>query len=81
MRKKEMKKVDMTLLGRVNKMLGKGVFALEVSADALALGARSVRDFFYSVAKRSAKLAEPEEGDKALFKRVDDAVDSALQGR
>lgn len=71
----------MTLLGRFNKMLGKGVFAFEISFDALALGARSLRDFMYSVAKRSAELAEPEEGDKALFKRVDDAVDSALEGR
>lgn len=79
--KKQMKKVDMTLAGRANRMLGKGVFALEISFDAFALGARSVRDFLYSIAKKAAKLAEPEEGDEALFKRVDDGVDSALQGR
>ena len=81
MRKKEMKRVNMTLVGRLNKMLGKGIFALDISFDALALGARSLRDFMYSVAKRSAKLADPEEGDKELFKTLDDAVDSALQGR
>lgn len=62
-------------------MMGKGIFAFEVSCDALALGARSLRDFMYSLAKRSASLAEPEEDDKVLFKRVDDAVDSALEGR
>ena len=78
---KEIKKVNLTLLGRLNRMLGKGIFALEISFDGLALGARSFRDFMYGVAKRSAKLAEPEEGDQALFKSVDDAVDSALQGR
>ena len=78
MKKKQLKKVDMTLLGRFNRMLGKGIFALEISFDGLALGARAVRDFLYSVAKRSAKLAEPEEGDEALFKSVDNAVDSAL---
>ena len=71
----------MTLLGKFNKMIGKGIFALEISFDALALGARSLRDFMYSVAKRSAKLADPEEGDKDLFERVDNAVDSALEGR
>ena len=71
----------MTLVGRLNKMLSKGIFAVDISFDALALGARAIRDFMYSVAKRSAKLAEPEEGDKDLFKTVDDAVDSALQGR
>ena len=81
MRKKELKRVDMTLVSRLNKMLGKGIFALDISFDALALGARSLRDFMYSVAKRSAKLADPEEGDKELFKTLDDAVDSALQGR
>ena len=76
-----MKKVDLSLLGRFNKMLRKGIFAIDISFDALALGARSIRDFMYSVAKRSAKLAEPEEGDEALFKSVDNAVDSALKGR
>ena len=79
--KKEMKRVDMTLLGRFNRMIGKGIFALEIAFDAFALGARSLRDFMFTMAKRSAKLAEPEEDDEILFKRVDDAIDSALQGR
>ena len=81
MAEKEIKKVDLTLLGRLNRMLGKGVFVFEISFDGLALAARSFRDFMYGVAKRSARLAEPEEGDKDLFKSVDDAVDAALQGR
>ncbi|WP_086290517.1 hypothetical protein [Campylobacter devanensis] len=81
MENKELKKVDMTLIGRFNRMLGKAVFAFEIGFDSLALGARSLRDFMYSVAKRSAELAEPEEGDKELFKKVDDAVASALEGR
>ena len=81
MKNSQVKKVDLSLLGRLNKMLGKGIFALDISFDALALGARSLRDFMYSIAKRSARLAEPEEGDKDLFKSVDDAVDAALQGR
>ena len=75
---KGMKKVDMTLLGRFNNMLKKGIFTVEIGFDALALGARALRDFMYGVAKRSATLAAPEEGDKALFKGVDDAIDSAL---
>ena len=81
MKKKEIKKVDLTLMGRFSKMVGKGIFALEISFDGLALAARSFRDFMYGMAKRSAKLADPEESDKALFKSVDDAVDAALQGR
>ena len=81
MANKEIKKVNLTLMGRFNKMVGKGIFAFEISFDGLALAARSFRDFMYGVAKRSARLAEPEEGDKALFKRVDDAIDSALEGR
>lgn len=81
MGEKEIKKVNLTLIGRFSKMAAKGIFAVEISFDGLALAARSFRDFMYGVAKRSARLAEPEEDDKALFKRVDDAVDTALQGR
>ena len=68
----------MTLVGKFGNMISKGIFALEVGFDALALGARAVRDFMFSIAKRSANLADPEEGDEALFKKVDDAIDSAL---
>ena len=77
--RKELKKVDMTLLGSFNKMLKKGIFALDVAADALALAARSIRDAIFTVASRSAKLAD-EEGDlEEVFERVDNRVDSALR--
>lgn len=78
MKKKELKRVDMTLVGRFNRMLGKGIFALEISFDALALGARGIRDLFYTGASRAAKLADQEGDLKEVFERVDDRVDSAL---
>ena len=78
MRKKELKKVDMTLVSKLNKMLGKGIFALEITFDALALGARGVRDLFYTLASRSAKLAKSEGNMGEIFQEVDDFVDSAL---
>ena len=68
----------MTLVGRLNKMLGKGIFALEISFDVLALGARSLRDLFYVAAARAATLAKMEGDMKETFKEVDDFVDSAL---
>lgn len=68
----------MTLMSRFNRMVGKGIFAFEVGFDAIALGARAVRDFFYTGASRAAKLAD-EEGDmKETFDRVDSYIDSAL---
>ena len=73
-----MKKVNMTLVGRLNKMLGKGIFALEISFDVLALGARSLRDLFYVAAARAATLAKMEGDMKDTFEEVDDFVDSAL---
>lgn len=73
-----MKKVNMTLVGRLNRMLGKGIFSVEVGFDALALGARAARDSMFVVVARAAKLADAE-GDMAeTFERVDDFVDSAL---
>ena len=76
-----MKKVNMTLVSRFNRMIGKGIFAFEIGFDALALGARTVRDFFYTCASRAAKLAKAEGNMKETFEEVDSFVDSALQGR
>ena len=76
--KKEMKKVNMTLVGKINRMLGKGIFTLEISFDALALGARGIRDLFYTLASRSAKLAKTEGDMRETFQEVDDFVDAAL---
>ena len=76
--KKGMKKVDMTLLGRFNRMLGKGIFTIEIGFDAIALGARTVRDFLYTGASRAAKLAKDEGNMKDTFEEVDSFVDSAL---
>ena len=76
--KKEMKKVNMTLVGKINRMLGKGIFTLEISFDALALGARGIRDLFYTLASRSAKLAKTEGDMRKTFQEVDDFVESAL---
>ena len=78
MKKKQLKRVDMTLLGSFNKMLKKGIFALDVAADALALAARSIRDAIFTVASRSAKLADQEGDVSETFQRVDDRIDSAL---
>ena len=68
----------MTLVGRFNKMLGKGIFALEISFDALALGARAVRDLFFTAAGRAAKLADSEGDLEEVFERVDAKVNAAL---
>ena len=76
--KKELKRVDMTLVGKLHNMISKGIFALEIGFDALALGARAIRDFFYTAASRSAKLADAEGDLSDTFKRVDDKIDSAL---
>ena len=77
--KKKLKKVDMTLVGRFNRMLSKGIFAFEIAFDALALGARAVRDLFLTAAGRAAKLADSEGDLDEVFDRVDDRVDSALR--
>ena len=68
----------MTLVGKINRMLGKGIFTLEISFDALALGARGIRDLFYTLASRSAKLAKTEGDMRETFQEVDDFVDAAL---
>ena len=68
----------MTLLGRFNRMLGKGIFTIEIGFDAIALGARTVRDFLYTGASRAAKLAKDEGNMKDTFEEVDSFVDSAL---
>ena len=78
MAKKEIKKVDLTLMGRFNRMVSKGIFATEIVFDAIALGARTVRDLFYTGASRAAKLAKAEGNMKDTFEEVDSFVDSAL---
>lgn len=78
MKKKELKRVNMTLVGKLNRMVGKGIFALEIGFDSLALGARTIRDLFYTFASRSAKLAKSEGDMKDTFEEVDSFVDSAL---
>ena len=75
---KKMKKVDMTLVAKFNHMVGKGIFALEVACDALALAARAIRDAMFTMASRSAKLADDEGDMKETFKSVDDKIDSCL---
>lgn len=78
MAEKQVKKVNLTLMGRFNRMVAKGIFAAENIFDLVALGARAVRDMCYIAASRSAKLAK-EEGDmKDTFETVDDYIDSAL---
>lgn len=78
MEKKELKRVNMTLVGKLNRMLGKGIFALEVACDGLALAARSIRDAMFTIASRAAKLADSEGDVSDTFSRVDDKIDSAL---
>ena len=68
----------MTLVGRFNKMLGKGIFALEIGFDALALAARAARDFLFTAASRAAKLANEEKVSAETFKSVDAKVNAAL---
>ena len=71
----------MSLMSRFNRMVGKGIFALEIGFDAIALGARTIRDLFYTGASRAAKLAKTEGDMKETFEEVDSFVDSALGGR
>ena len=59
MKNKKLKKVDMTLVTKFN-------IIVSISFDALALCARSVRDFMYTAAARAAKLADAEEGFNPL---------------
>ena len=73
-----MKEVDITLVGRLNRMFSKGIFAVEIIFDAIALGGRGIRDLFYTGASRAAKLADAEGPMKETFERVDDFIDSAL---
>ena len=68
----------MTLVSRFNKMLSKGIFAFEITFDAIALGARGLRDLFFTAAGRAAKLADSEGDLEEVFERVDDRIDSAL---
>lgn len=68
----------MTLLGKFNMMLSKGIFTLEVAFDALALAARGVRDLFYTGAARAATLADAEEVSAETFKSVDAKINTAL---
>ena len=68
----------MTLVARFNVMVGKGIFAFEIAFDALALGARTVRDLLFTAAGRAAKLADSEGDLNEVFDRVDSYVDSAL---
>ena len=69
----------MTLAQRATRAIGNGLEATSNIFDALALGARAVRDLFFTGAARAAKLADAEEVSEEVFDRVDDKVDSALR--
>ena len=68
----------MTLVGKFGNMISKGIFALEIGFDALALAARGIRDAMFTMASRAAALADAEEVSAETFKSVDDKIDSAL---
>ena len=75
---KELKKVNITLVQRANKAIANGLEATNNIFDVVALGARATRDLAFVAAARAAALADDQEGDEALFSRVDDKIDSAL---
>ena len=73
-----MKKVNVTLAQRANKVVSNGLEATNNIFDVIALGARATRDLAYVAASRAAKLADAEDVSIDTFRSVDAKVDAAL---
>lgn len=73
-----MRKVDITLAQRANRVIGNGLETTSNVIDVVALAARATRDLAFVAAARAATLANAEKVDINTFKEVDAKVDAAL---
>lgn len=73
-----MKKVNVTLAQRANKVVSNGLEATNNIFDVIALGARATRDLAYVAAARAATLADAENVSIDTFRSIDAKVDAAL---
>lgn len=73
-----MRKVDITLAQRANRVIGNGLETTSNVIDVVALAARASRDLAFVAAARAATLANAEKVDINTFKEVDAKVDAAL---
>lgn len=73
-----MKKVNMTLAQRANRVAANGLEATNNVFDVIALAARASRDLTFVAAARAATLAAAEKVDENLFREIDKKVDAAL---
>lgn len=73
-----MKKVDITLAQRANRVVSNTLETGNNILDVVALGARAARDLTYVAAARAATLAEAENVSVDTFKSVDAKVNAAL---
>lgn len=73
-----MRKVDITLAQRANKVASNTLEATNNIADVIALMARATRDLTFVAAARAANLANAEKVDVETFRSVDAKVDAAL---
>lgn len=73
-----MRKVDITLAQRANRVVSNGLETTNNIVDVVALVARASRDLSFVAAARAATLANAEKVDLNTFKEVDDKVNAAL---
>lgn len=73
-----MKKVNITLAQRANRVVANGVETTGNLIDVIALSSRAVRDLSFVAAARAATLANAEKVDLETFKAVDQKVNAAL---
>ena len=73
-----MRKVNLTLAQRANRVIVNGLEATSNIFDVVALGARATRDLAFVAAARAATLADAEEVSAETFKSVDNKVNAAL---
>ena len=78
MKKKELKKVNLTLAQRASRSIANGLDAISNVLDVIALSARAIRDLAFVVAGRAATLADTENVSAETFKSVDNKVNDAL---
>lgn len=73
-----MRKVDITLAQRANRVIGNGLETTGHIVDVVALAARASRDLAFVAAARAATLANAEKVDIETFRSIDAKVDAAL---
>ena len=73
-----MRKVNLTLAQRANRVASNTLDAGSNIADVVALAARAARDISFVAAARAATLADAEEVSAETFKSVDTKINSAL---